>query len=108
MTELLFKNPVFKPGLNVTVRRGTKWNFGAKSGVVIKDTFDKMGLPIAVVTIETFACIFRDLVDEDVANEHDPECQRVQGLLDVMKRVYPGFTESEVVTVVSFWMPDPT
>jgi hypothetical protein len=35
-------------------------------------------------------------------DEHDPACRTPGGLFDFMARVYPGFRETEIVTVLSF------
>lgn len=84
---MFFKNSVFKRGINITVRRGTHWHNRKSSKFnILKSTVKR----------------FRDIVDEDVKNEHDPSCRSKAGLLKEMKRVYPGFTANETVTLVEF------
>lgn len=106
--ELLFKNPVFKSGRNLTVRRGIKWDIADKQNVLIIDTDDPIredGQPkvLHVVDIlETRVMRFIDLEDSDLQDEHDPVCRTYEGLLNVMEKTYPGFDQREIVTLVWF------
>lgn len=106
MEVLKFKNPVFKTGRNVTCRRGVRWDILPRE-VYIIDTNnptkeDGTTKVLHVVDIETVVMRFLDLTDIHLRDEHDPVCRNVYGLLETMKRVYPGFDEHEVVTLVSF------
>ena len=107
MSKLYFKNPVFKEGVNVSVRRGVKWDVGEKDNILIIDTNDPIredGIDkvLHVVDIETKVMRFGDITDSELVNEHDPMCRMLEGLLPVMRRVYPGFEINEIVTIVSF------
>jgi hypothetical protein len=90
--KLLFNNPVFHAGINLTVRRGTKWD-GIKEAY-IED--------VGIREIKTRSFRFFDLDDTDLKNEHDASCRDYQGLLKEMRQVYPGFSENEIVTLVEF------
>jgi hypothetical protein len=46
-----------------------------------------------------------DLRDEDLVNEHDPECRTLRGLLKAMIRDYPDFDVREIVTLVYWTLP---
>lgn len=96
---LLFSNKIFHSGLNITVRRGTKWH-GTKSAWI--DLGE--GIKIFCDHIHTQVKCFNDLNDLDL--EHDPECRTWYGLLKVMLEVYPDFSTDEEVTLVYFFMPD--
>lgn len=101
--ELLFLNPVFHVGLNVTVRNGDKWmRAGINDQLLIKQTgIDKI---IYTATLIGKALIpFKLIPDEWLANEHDPNCRNRKGLLLYgMQPAYPDFTEDNRVTVLFF------
>lgn len=97
LPKLLFQNPNFHSGVNLSVRRGVKWSL-EKLAIVA----DLQGNKIAEVELETRVVRFCDLKDSDVSGEHDPECRTYAGLLKAMKDIYPGFDEREIVTLVYF------
>lgn len=80
--KLKFSNPVFHKGLNLTVRRGTKWASEEFERVIVKR--------------------FCDIEPSEIKCEHDPKCRTKQGLLKELKRVYENFSEKEIVTLVYF------
>lgn len=90
---LEFENENFKDGTNLTVRRGVKW-------AGIKEAVLKSGEDLTIT--KTVVIPFKDLADIDLVQEHDPGCRKVKALLKVMKAVYPGFDEREIVTLVFF------
>jgi hypothetical protein len=45
---------------------------------------------------------FDALTTKDLALEHDPECRSLTGLYAVMRKVYPDFEWTEVVTLVYY------
>jgi hypothetical protein len=96
---LYFKNPVFKYGVNITVRRGTKWS-GREGKAVACGTGNKEYVPINIQGTKVMK--FSDISDFDLENEHDPTCRNVSGLLKVMEEIYCCFTIKEVVTLVYF------
>ena len=101
MPKFYFQNPSFNQGLNVSVRRGVKWNTEAQKGVMLVDTANP-DKEIGTVDIETRVFRFCDLIDADIAAEHDANCRTVAGLLEVMKKIYPSFDSRELVTLVYF------
>ncbi len=119
MRTLLFKNnvhntkPVEIPGheakaINLTVRKGLKWS-DLKVGDVIEiqetDNPPPCGAPESYVQIyDVKVMVFKDLLHYDrmLALEHDSECRNFPGLFRVMKRVYDGFLQHELVTLVFY------
>ncbi len=100
--ELLFQNPVFNDGLNVTVRNGDKWmkaNIG--DTLILKETGKPEEIKRAkLIGKGLFPAI---LVPQDLlSSEHDPACRNVFGLVEEMKRIYEGFQDSNLVTVLLF------
>lgn len=95
---LEFSNPVFHAGINTTIRRGDKWL--RREQAVIVD-----GPNAYVVQLETVNVAFNQLKDGHLINQHDEGTRTVDGLLEVMQRVYPGFTPDESITVVYFELP---
>lgn len=111
---LQFSNPVFNDGINVTVRHGTKWKDEDRAYVQLGGTHRH-----GPVILHTRSVEFNKLTDADVMHEHDPSCRTVEGLAAELKRVYPTFVETDVVTLVVFmlrlrtplvgdmvWLPD--
>jgi hypothetical protein len=112
---LLFKNPVFDPGVNVTVRLGTKWfnRIGPEQIVEVR-RYNSDGIAdylfdgFIVDVIKSKICD----IDEDIlAQEHDPGCRTIRGLVEELKRVYPKeqINGRTTVTIIFFeeCEPDP-
>jgi hypothetical protein len=101
---LLFVNPVFNHGVNLTVRRGVKWDaLLDKSKVDIVDVVS--GTLYGTTSINTRVFLFEDLENADLTFEHDPKSRTYGGLLRDMKATYNGFDVREIVTLVYFEMP---
>jgi hypothetical protein len=101
MLTLLFSEAVFQPGKNVTVRRGVKWDLENHKTVGIASTDEPSNI-LYYTAIKTKVIVFKGLEKPDLYVEHDPKCRSYYGLLQEMERVYPGFSENEVVTVIEF------
>lgn len=102
---LEFLNPVFRSGLNLTVRRGDKWkkaNPGDPLHIVkTGETDGRLGF-VEDVIVTRFSSLNRyaDLLQY----EHDPECQNVEGLIKAMKRAYgDAFSTDDQVILLLFW-----
>jgi hypothetical protein len=102
MKTIEFKNPEFRRGLQVTVRRGRKW-LDLIVGEVVKlvDTAGKIK-PRTAEVVGVMCCRFHDIPQGTLDLEHDPQCVDRYVLLDEMRRCYEGFEPWEVVTVVFF------
>lgn len=101
MQALLFKNPQFKEGTNSTVRRGVKWDVTPKSEINIYDADTNVMFGYAL-NVRSYVISFQDLKAEDLKNQHDERTRTPLGLLQVMQEVYPGFRDTEIVTVLEF------
>ncbi|NID14388.1 hypothetical protein [Luteibacter yeojuensis] len=97
---LQFKRHIFKPGRNTTVRRGSKWDGVGHALIDLGDV-----KPSMLATLSTTTYRFNQVSDHMLRDEHDPSCRTVNGLLTEMQRVYPGFSDSEDVTLVNFYLP---
>lgn len=94
MKQLKFSNPVFHDGENVTVRRGTQWS--GVSGVIPIDSEWSANI------LFTKCLAFKDVNEYDIELEHDDSCKTYNGLLQEMRRLYSGFDEREIITIVHF------
>ena len=119
MRTLLFKNNVHNtksvkiPGhesraVNLTVRKGLKWSDLTVGDVVeIQETDNPppCGAPESYVQIfDVKVIVFKDLINYNkmLELEHDPECRNFPGLFRVMRRIYDGFLQHELVTLVFY------
>lgn len=96
MKELLFINPVFNIGKNVTVRRGIKWSLESYAYIEGEGK---------VTITNTQVIRAQDILPEMIKYEHDPKCRKVHGLLSELKDIYPNFDPTEIVTIVEFVIP---
>jgi len=101
---MLFSNAVFHDGLNLTVRRGVKWNSVSNNEeIFVQDCNPKPDeVPKKGRITFTQVKVFEDIDDEQLHYEHDDACKTKEGLLPVMKSVYEGFDSKEIVTLVFF------
>lgn len=124
MRTLLFQNnvhntePIELPNheqraVNITVRRGLKWSDLRVGDTVILHETGAADPPCGG---EVFATIFdiKVMCFNDLMNynrmlllEHDPACQNYQGLFSVMRHVYDGFLQHELVTLVFYEVMTP-
>lgn len=102
--KLLFMNPVFSEGLNVTCRKGVKWLHQTYVGHELAVEKTNTGAPVGrVVVVGVLSMPFSELPAELLTYEHDPACRTRQGLLQEMRRVYgKSFKKEDVVTVLVF------
>ena len=96
---LLFSNPTFHPGFNLTTRLGTKWASERNARIDLGG-----GHTTYVANLHTIDRPFNELEDKDLVFEHDPACRTVEGLAKVMKEVYPEFEVTDMVTLVTFYL----
>lgn len=108
---LLFDELIFRDGLNLTVRHGTKW-LGFKGDVRIGVSEDGPSMAIGEVVDTLYVSRFEDLNNDNLILrfEHDPDCRGFYDLVKTMQRCYPkdhvantkGFTREDSVTLVFF------
>ena len=123
MRTLLFKNNVHStekieiPGedepraVNLTVRKGLKW-----ADLKVGDTVQvcETGKQVEVTcSNQVWATIydvkvltFNDLMNYERLLQllNDPECRNYKGLFEIMRKVYDGFLQHELVTLVFYEM----
>ena len=116
---LLFQNnvhntePVEIPGhepkaVNLTVRKGLKWSdLRVGDAIEIQETDNPppCGAPESYVQIyDVKVMVFKDLMNYQhmLKLEHDPDCRHYQGLFKTMRKVYDGFLQHELVTLVFY------
>lgn len=100
--KLLFTNPTFKEGVNLTTRKGIKWAVVWDKFVPVAETGKEDIILGTAKIIETKVISFDDITDDMLENEHDPNCRNYWDLYHEMVKVYPTFHEYEVVTLVYF------
>ena len=89
---LEFANATFLEGRNTTVRRGTRWHGVPAARLRLED--GSLSPPVA---LETELRVFRDIDEDALRFEHDPDCRTLQGLLAQLRIHYPGIGEDEPV-----------
>lgn len=97
---MYFENPEFNDGINLTVRRGTKWD--QFRGDMYLQGVEKESPNNVGTIIETKVMRFEDIQKEDLELEHDSRCRDYEGLLECMREVYDDFDVYEIVTLVYF------
>jgi hypothetical protein len=101
---ILFGNPVFRKGLNFTVRDGIKHaHLGDKIGDVIGLADVQKNLVGSGVLVNVTVCSLIEIPDFVLKNEHDPDCTKPIGLMHVLQTVYDRrFLPNDVVTCLGF------
>ena len=106
--------PVEIPGhdnraVNLTVRKGLKWaDLKVGDKVELRDPKGPLlltkGSGNVAVIYDVKVMTFNDLMNYPrmLQLEHDPECQSYRGLFTVMRKVYDGFLQHELVTLVFY------
>jgi len=106
MKELLFKNYVFHEGLNLTVRRGNRKKLFSLANKVCLKTTDRKTKRKAILG-SVISKQFNEISAYEIQFEHDPHCQKYDGLFETMKDLYPDFKAYEEVTLI-FFVPTQT
>lgn len=101
LPQLLFANPIFTDGVNLSVRRGDKW-FGVKELTLWDLKGNTYGRVNTFTSKKPFALLSAYPDADSLKYEHDPNCRTYAGLLKDMKEVYEGFDPTELVTLVWF------
>lgn len=105
---MLFQNPVFNKGLNVTVRNGSKWMKVEIGDTLLIKGVSEESSATEIDQIGTLAgkalLPMRFVPDVFLIYEHDPYCRTRDGLLAEMKKVYQDFSENNIVTVLLFYL----
>lgn len=121
MRTLLFQNNVHntepieirgeeKPrAVNLTVRKGLKWStLGVGEIVEVAETgappIEMCGDKVTATIYDIKVMPFNTLMNYQrlLKLEHDPYCQNYPGLFETMRKVYDGFLQHELVTLVFY------
>jgi len=110
MVKILFDenasltNNNFHKGINVTVRRGTKYMERLKpTDTILLENLKGEYLGEGVV-IQLIIGHITDIPECVLVKEHDPKCRNIDGLLEVLKSCYNDseITKNEIVTAIVF------
>lgn len=90
MRELKFLNPTQHPGLNLTVREGTKWA-NVKPAEMIKMVGTNDGVVVGHARVAEAMVLpdVDDIADGLLEFEHDPACRTFEGLKNALAEAYP-------------------
>ena len=102
LKTLLFSNPVFHKGINVTCRNGYKWASSMGELVNVKDTDGTTDYGMAHVLGVMTVCLNK-IPESVLILEHDPSCQTVEGIITEMKNVYGDDLKDDAPTTVLFF-----
>lgn len=103
---LLFQNPVFEPGINITVRNGRKWQIVRVGETLHLTETGEVG-PITtarvagVIPIDWNIGEDRYILEAWCHLEHDPKCRTLMGITDELTRIY-GEKWGPDLTVIAF------
>ncbi len=102
---LLFTTYKFRTGTNLSIRRGPQWASKIDVGDTIWLQSREGGEQRKALVTGIKVKRFRDIREQDLALEHDPQCRTWNGLSTTMKKLFDDFDETEIVTMVYF-MPE--
>ena len=91
--------------VNLTVRKGLKWNeVKVGENIEVRETGDSSGGHVHAVIYDVKVMPFNALMNYPrmLQLEHDPKCQHYTGLFETMRKVYDGFVQHELVTLVFY------
>jgi hypothetical protein len=99
---LLFTTYKFQSGTNLTVRRGIQQASKLTPGDTIWLQSREGGEQRKALITGLKVKRFRDIREQDLAVEHDPQCRSWNDLFATMKKLYDDFDEMEIVTLIYF------
>jgi hypothetical protein len=99
---LLFTTYKFRSGTNLTVRRGiqqaSKLTMGDTIWLQSREGGEQRKALVTGLKVKRF----RDIREQDLSVEHDPQCRTWNDLFDTLKKLYDDFDEMEIVTLIYF------
>jgi hypothetical protein len=99
---LLFTTYKFRDETNLTVRRGiqlaSKLTMGDTIWLQSREGGEQRRALVTGLKVKRF----RDIREQELAVEHDPQCRRWNDLFATMKKLYDDFDETEIVTMIYF------
>ena len=103
---LLFTTFKFREGTNLSVRRGIQFASKLVPGDAIWLQSREGGEQRKALVTGLKVKRFRDIREQELAVEHDPQCRSWNDLSATMKKLYDDFDEMEIVTMVYFTMEE--
>jgi hypothetical protein len=99
---LLFTTFKFRTGTNLTVRRGTAWasQIAVGDSISLKAREGEECRNAVVTGLKVKR--FRDIREQELSIEHDPQCRRWNDLFLTFSKLYDDFDETEIVTLIYF------
>ena len=101
LKKLLFSNPTFHDGINVTVRSGYKWADALGEIVEVSDA-EQTQEPEMAHVLGVLTTKLNTIPESILAQEHDPKCKTLEGITEVMKDIYGDIADDAPVTVLFF------
>ena len=99
---LLFTTYKFRDETNLTVRRGiqlaSKLTMGDTIWLQSREGGEQRRALVTGLKVKRF----RDIREQDLSVEHDPQCRSWNDLFATMKKLYDDFDEMEIVTMIYF------
>jgi hypothetical protein len=99
---LLFTTYKFRNETNLTVRRGPQWASKMDVGDTIWLQSREGGEQRKALVTGLKVKRFRDIREQDLSVEHDPQCRSWNDLFATMKKLFDDFDEMEIVTMIYF------
>jgi hypothetical protein len=106
--RLDFQNPIFKKGLNVTVRKGDKWDVltPKEDTVSLYQTGENAAIIPECPVLGKLVVPMYFIPYEILTHEHDPMCRTQSGLLETMQSIYGDDLRAfQLCTVILFEVP---
>lgn len=99
-----FTNTVFHDQENLTVRLGQKWFWKVSMGDLLLLVKPGEKFPMTMAKVTWIGLVpFKYICPDFLEYEHDPSCHTLDGLREVMKKVYGyKFNDEEICTLVFF------
>lgn len=103
-----FSKFIFFDGLNITVRRGNKWDVFREPKTGVLKSVDPIDPDIETYCTFLASVVLRfdEIPSALLKLEHDPDCRTWVDLIHEMEKIYVDFDKNEDVTIV-FFRPDP-
>jgi hypothetical protein len=99
---LLFTTYKFRSGTNLSIRRGIQWASKLTVGDTIWLQSREGGEQRKALVTGLKVKRFRDIREQDLSVEHDPQCHSWNGLFSTMKKLFDDFDETEIVSMIYF------
>ena len=98
----LFTTYSFREGTNLSVRRGiqpaSKIAVGDTIWLQSRDGGEQQKAIVTGLKVKRF----RDIREQELSVEHDPQCRSWNELFATMKKLFDDFDETEIVTMIYF------